>query len=112
VRAMRTISVPGISRLRPGPGQRLKKLCDRVAGQLIPELERLGDRLAVEDLDRLDDEALADRLEETQDLIDHWKKIYWDEFIPMAHGVRYLGLYYNDVVRPDDPYEFVELLRG
>jgi phosphohistidine swiveling domain-containing protein len=72
----------------------------------------LGEELAVEDLDRLDDEKLADRLEKRRDLVDRWKKIYWDEFIPMAHGVRYLGLYYNDVVRPDDPYEFVELLRG
>ncbi len=97
--------------LRPGR-QRLKDLCDRVAGKLIPELARTGDRLAAEDLDCLDDPALADRLEERKGLIDHWKEIYWDEFIPMAHGVRYLGLYYNDAVRPEDPYEFVELLRG
>ncbi|MHB8901116.1 MAG: PEP/pyruvate-binding domain-containing protein [Thermoguttaceae bacterium] len=97
--------------LRPGR-QRLKDLCDRVAGKLIPELERTGDGLAAEDLDCLDDQALAGRLVERKSLIDHWKKIYWDEFIPMAHGVRYLGLYYNDAVRPVDPYEFVELLRG
>ena len=75
--------------LRPGR-QRLKDLCDRVAGKLIPELERTGDRLAAEDLDCLDDMTLADRLKERKGLIDHWKKIYWDEFIPMAHGVRYL----------------------
>ena len=85
--------------LRPGR-QKLKELCDRVAGELIPELESTGDRLAAEDLDCLDDQALADRLEERKNLIDHWKKVYWDEFIPMAHGVRYLGLYYNDAVRP------------
>ncbi len=41
-----------------------------------------------------------------------WKKIYWDEFIPFAHGVRRLATYYNDAVRPDDPYEFVGLLRN
>ena len=97
--------------LRPGR-QKLKELCDRVAGELIPDLQRTGDRLADEDLDRRDDRALADCLEERKNLIDHWKKVYWDEFIPMAHGVRYLGLYYNDAVRPEDPYEFVELLRG
>ena len=97
--------------LRPNPDQ-LRKLCDRVAGELIPELEQAGEELAAEDLDRLDDRELADCLETRRDLVARWKKIYWDEFIPMAHGVRYLGLYYNDVVRPDDPYEFVELLRG
>ncbi len=41
-----------------------------------------------------------------------WRQIYWDDFIPFAHGVRRLAVYYNDAVRPEDPYEFVELLRG
>ena len=36
--------------------------------------------------------------------------VYWEEFIPFAHGVRLFGQYYNDVVRPQDPYEFVRLL--
>jgi pyruvate,water dikinase len=39
------------------------------------------------------------------------KKIYWDEFIPFAHGVRQLGTYYNDAVKPADPYEFINILR-
>ena len=30
----------------------------------------------------------------------------------MAHGVRQLGQYYADAVRPDDPYEFVGLLKS
>jgi hypothetical protein len=45
-------------------------------------------------------------------LLERWKRIYWDEFIPFAHGVRYLGMYFNDAVHPQDPYEFVGLLRG
>jgi len=39
-------------------------------------------------------------------------KTYWDDFIPFAHGVRRLAVYYNDAVRPRDPYEFVGLLQG
>jgi pyruvate,water dikinase len=35
-----------------------------------------------------------------------------DDFIPLAHGVRQLGIYYNDAVKPEDPYEFVGLLQG
>ena len=39
-----------------------------------------------------------------------WANIYWDEFIPFAHGVRLFGQVYNDIVHPDDPYEFIDLL--
>jgi pyruvate,water dikinase len=97
--------------LRPDK-RRLQQLCHRVAEQLIPELRALGDRLATEDLDGVADAKLADCIEARQAHLDHWKRIYWDEFIPFAHGVRYLGLYYNDAVHPHDPYEFVGLLRG
>ena len=92
--------------------RRLHQLCQRVAEQLIPELRALGEQLAAEPLDGLDDEELAGRISARQALLDRWKQIYWDEFIPFAHGVRYLGLYYNDAVHPEDPYEFVGLLRG
>jgi pyruvate,water dikinase len=97
--------------LRPDK-QRLRQLGQRVAEQLIPELRALGDRLAAEEVEGLDDVQLADCIEARQALLDHWKRVYWDEFIPFAHGVRYLGVYYNDAVHPQDPYEFVGLLRG
>jgi pyruvate,water dikinase len=83
-----------------------------VAEELIPELQAEGERLAAEDLDSLADHQLADALEQRQEAIARWKKIYWDEFIPLAHGVRRLATYYNDAVQPDDPYEFVALLQN
>ncbi len=97
--------------LRPGE-KRLKQLAEHVALRRMPELERLGQRLASEDLACLKDEALAAAIEERATAVDQWKRIYWDEFIPLAHGVRQLGRYYNDAVRPADPYEFVGLLKG
>ncbi len=97
--------------LRPDK-QRLQQLCQRVAEQLIPELCALGDRLAAESLEDIDDAELADCIQSRQALLERWKRIYWDEFIPFAHGVRYLGMYFNDAVHPQDPYEFVGLLRG
>jgi pyruvate,water dikinase len=97
--------------LRPDK-QRLRQLGQRVAEQLIPELRELGDRLAAEDVEGLGDAQLADCIEARQAVLDHWKRVYWDEFIPFAHGVRYLGMYYNDAVHPQDPYDFVGLLRG
>ncbi len=97
--------------LRPDK-RRLEQLCHRVAEHLIPELRALGDGLAAEPLERLSEADLADCIQTRQTHLERWKRIYWDEFIPFAHGVRYLGLYYNDAVHPQDPYEFVGLLRG
>ena len=97
--------------LRPGL-QRLRRLAAHVAGELIPALEAEGHRLAAEDLDRLDDGGLAQALEARAVTVIRWKEIYRDEFIPFAHGVRQLGRFYNDAVRPADPYEFVGLLQG
>ena len=97
--------------LRPGDEQ-LRQLRKRVAEQLIPELEAEGGKLAAEQLERLDDPQLADAIEQRSVAVARWKKIYWDQFIPFAHGVRRLATYYNDAVRPEDPYEFVGLLRN
>jgi pyruvate,water dikinase len=83
-----------------------------VVEELMPELRQTGERLAAEELNLYDDDNLADRIAERRAIVQRWKKIYWDEFIPFAHGVRYLGLYYNDAVRPADPYEFVGILQG
>jgi phosphohistidine swiveling domain-containing protein len=97
--------------LRPGM-RRLSDLAARVAGQLIPELEALGERFAAEAIEGYDDGALAAAIGERRQALDRWRQIYLDDFIPFAHGVRQLGIYYNDAVRPQDPYEFVGLLRG
>jgi pyruvate,water dikinase len=96
--------------LRPGDA-RLKELRQRIAGQLIPELAAAGEAFAAERLELLDNQQLADAIEKRSQSLAKWKKIYWDEFIPFAHGVRRLATYYNDAVQPDDPYEFVGLLR-
>jgi pyruvate,water dikinase len=97
--------------LRPGK-DRLRVLQHRVADELIPELEAAGKRLASEPLDEYSDEQVAAALEERFAAACRWRQIYRDEFIPFAHGVRRLAVYYNDAVRPEDPYEFVGLLRG
>jgi pyruvate,water dikinase len=97
--------------LRPNL-RRLSALADRVAGELIPALESEGARLASHDLAACTDAELAAALLERAESLRRWKDIYWDEFIPLAHGIRQLGRYYADAVRPDDPYEFVGLLKS
>ncbi len=96
--------------LRPGEA-RLRELRRRVADELIPELEAEGQALADEPLEQLDDRGLAEAIERRAEAVRRWKKTYWDEFIPFAHGVRHLATCYNDAVRPEDPYEFVALLQ-
>jgi phosphohistidine swiveling domain-containing protein len=97
--------------LRPG-ARRLSELADRVAEDLIPALESEAARFAAEALEQLDDRQLAEAIRERLEALHKWKKVYHDEFIPFAHGVRQLARYYNDTVRPADPYEFVGLLRS
>ena len=97
--------------LRPGR-RRLSGLAERVAGQLIPELEALGKRFAAETIEDRDDQGLAAAIGERYAAVKTWQQIYREDFIPFAHGVRQLGIYYNDAVQPEDPYEFVRLLQG
>jgi len=97
--------------LKLGPNV-LRRLATLVTETRIPQLQADGERLMDEVLESLDDQELADTIETRSSILNHWKKIYRDEFIPFADGVRHLGRYYNDTVRPDDPYEFVGLLKG
>ncbi|MDI6644818.1 MAG: PEP/pyruvate-binding domain-containing protein [Methanobacteriaceae archaeon] len=91
--------------------ENLKALADRVENNLIPELIKTGKRLSSEKSENLEKKQLASALKKRALCYFKWKDIYWDEFIPFAHGIRNLGTYYNDLVRPDNPYEFMELLK-
>ena len=97
--------------LRPGV-RRLKELAERVTEERIPQLEADGKRFASGNLDDYDDRQLADTIQDRLDALTKWRKVYWEEFIPLAHGVRQLARYYNDALHPEDPYEFVRLLEG
>lgn len=90
----------------------LQKLAEQIQNQFIPEMEKEADRLATRVLGVLSDQALADELKYRQKRYEHWVSVYWDEFIPFAHGIRLFGEVYNDRMIPDDPYEFVSLLAG
>lgn len=97
--------------LRPKLPQ-LRQLAETVSKTLIPELEHLGHQWATQNIEKLDDSRLADCMEERRSSLKAWREIYKKDFIPLAHGVRYLGAYYNDAIQPRDPYEFMLLLRG
>ncbi len=88
----------------------LKKLRERIEGELIPEMEKEAKKLDGIRLDRLSDRELRAEIEKRSAIRDRWREVYWSEFIPFAHGIRLFGQVYNDAVRPEDPYEFMDLL--
>jgi pyruvate,water dikinase len=80
--------------------------------EIIPAMIHQSQEFGSVDLAQLCDEDLAREIELRRGALDKWKKAYWDFCIPFAHGFRLFGQVYNSVVKPDDPFEFVELLRS
>ena len=92
--------------------QNLKALGKKIEGTLIPAMIREADELAALDPASLDDKQLSVEIEKRAKILKKWTDVYWDEFIPFAHGARLFGQVYNDVMRPEDPHEFIDLLGG
>ena len=90
--------------------ENLKALRQRVEQELIPAIDREGRLLAEQDLEQLSDAKLLTEVQRRQDMHGKWLDVYWSDFIPLAHGTRLFGEFYNDTVRPSDPYEFLALL--
>jgi pyruvate,water dikinase len=90
--------------------ENLKGLWQRIEGKLIPEMIAEGEKLSAVDLEMLSDEQLREEILRRHQLHHKWIQVYWEEFIPFAHGARLFGQVYNDAVNPSDPYEFTELL--
>ncbi len=88
----------------------LKVLRKKIEDELIPEMIRIAARMADQQLSTLGDADLAQEIKHRQQINLQWANIYWSDFIPFAHGIRLFGQVYNDTVRPDNPYEFVDLL--
>ncbi len=90
--------------------ENLKALRKTIEEKLIPEMKQTARDLAGKDLTILSHGELADEIKKRWEINHGWVNVYWEEFIPYAHGIRLFGQYYNDAVQPDDPYEFMNLL--
>ena len=90
--------------------QNLRQLRERVENELLPALEQEAKELLSADLEALEDAALARAIERRLAAHDRWVDVYTRDFIPMAHGIRLFGQFYNEMVGPEDPYEFMGLL--
>ena len=92
--------------------ENLKALRRRIETELLPDMERDALEMAAKDLTILSEVELAKEIEHRKDILDRWQQIYREFCIPFAHGMRLFGQVYNDRVKPDDPYEFMALLKG
>jgi pyruvate,water dikinase len=90
--------------------ENLKALREEIEGKLIPAMLEEAQHLSKEDFRGLSDSQLADEIDRRVNIHERWVGVYWAEFIPFAHGMRLFGQFYNDTVRPTDPYEFMDLL--
>ncbi len=90
----------------------LKSLRRTIEEEVLPAMADDAARLATVDLVSLDNDSLAAAIGERQQILDDWEARYREICIPMAHGIRLFGQVYNDQLRPDDPFAFLDLLAG
>lgn len=84
----------------------------RLEQRLLPAMAEEAQRLEKIVPEQLDDAGLAGLLKEMTRQVARWRRAYRSLCIPMAHGVRLFGEFYNDTLQPDDPFAFVDLLGG
>ena len=92
--------------------ENLQALRKKIEEELIPAMVKEADRLALQDLSILSDSSLAQEIRRRIHLQEHWVSVYRSDFIPFAHGMRLFGQFYNNTMRPSNPYEFMDLLGG
>ncbi len=92
--------------------ENLKELREKIENEILPGMDAAAQEMADRSLDGMSDADLADEIDRRAATLEHWRQRYWEDLIPFAHGMRLFGQYYNDVVRPSDPYEFLDLLVG
>ncbi len=90
----------------------LKGLRERIETTLLPAMDEDALKFKKMDLIPLTDNELSREITDRLSVLEKWEKVYWDDFIPFAHGARLFGQFYNDRMTPKDPYEFVDLLVG
>ena len=90
----------------------LRGLRTKIERELIPRMEKEAHEMSLVDLSRLSDSALAQEIRRRSQRHKEWLEIYRRDCIPFAHGMRLFGKIYNDLMKPEDPFQFTALLGG
>ena len=89
----------------------LLQLTEKIEKELFPALYRDVERLTSLSLSETEsEEDFLSVFKETGEAYQYWTAVYWDAFIPFAHGIRYFGSYYNQLMKPKDSFAFIDLL--
>ena len=92
--------------------QSLVDLRTKIEKEIIPGMAAQAESLGQTDLNQMTDRELATEIKYRAAICENWKKQYWDFCIPFAHAMRLFGVVYNKTVKPEDPYEFLDVLAG
>jgi pyruvate,water dikinase len=90
----------------------LEALRTELEQQILPGMDQDAEKMAAVELSRFTNRELAEEYRRRNRVLDKWLGIYKEKCIPMAHGLRLFGEFYNDIIRPGDPYEFISLLHS
>jgi pyruvate,water dikinase len=90
----------------------LKEIELKIDTEFIIGMKEIVQKLDNINLKTLNDQMLAQEIKTRKQTFSKWNEIYYDYFIPFGHGFRLFGQFYNDVIKPEDAFEFLELLKG
>jgi len=90
----------------------LEALRTELEQQVLPGMDHDAEKMATVDLSQLTNRELAEEYRHRSLILDKWLSTYKEKCIPMAHGLRLFGEFYNDLLKPEDPHEFVGLLHS
>jgi phosphohistidine swiveling domain-containing protein len=80
--------------------------------QVLPGMDQDAEKMVAVELSQLTNQKLAEEYLNRSRILDKWLSIYKEKCIPMAHGLRLFGEFYNDLLKPEDPHEFISLLHS
>ncbi len=92
--------------------ENLKGLRRKIEDELLPRMEEEAREMGRIALAPLSDRELAIEIERRLEIGKEWDGQYKEFCIPFAHGMRLFGQVYNDKMKPENPFEFMDLLGG
>jgi len=90
----------------------LEALRTELEQQVLPGMDHDAEKMSAVELSHLSNRTLAGEYLHRRRILDKWLSVYKEKCIPMAHGLRLFGEFYNDLLKPEDPHEFINLLHS
>ena len=92
--------------------ENLKNLRHKLEDELLPRMVEEAREMAQIAPAPLSDPELAGEIERRLEIGKKWDDQYKEFCIPFAHGMRLFGQVYNDKLKPENPFEFMDLIGG